>query len=220
MKKILISALFIIGSFFHLHAQDVAKAKEILGKVSAKYKKFNTIKADFKYTLEITGDKKFKETQAGTLYLKKTKFKLESADQVVISDGVTLWTYIKDAKEVQINNYSSKIMDINPTEIFTIYEKGYLCGYTGEEADKKKTMQVIELTPEDKKQSFFKVKMYINKANSEIARAKIYEKNGNIYTYEINSMVPNSKMEDSFFNWEDKAYPGVKKVDLRPKKKK
>ena len=41
-------------------------------------------------------------------------------DQVVISDGKTLWIYIKDAKEVQINNYSSKVMDVNPAEIFTM----------------------------------------------------------------------------------------------------
>ena len=219
MKKLIIT-LFILAIYgFQLQAQDIAKAKEILNKVSAKYKKFATIKADFKYKLEITGDKKFKETQSGTLYLKKTKFKLEMTDQVVISDGKTLWTYIKDGKEVQINNYSTKVMDVNPTEIFTMYEKGYLYGYTGEEVDKKRTLQVIELTPEDKKQSFFKVKLYINKANNEIVKSKIYEKNGNIYTYEINGMAPNTKMDDNFFAWDDKMYPGVKKVDLRPKKK-
>jgi len=219
MKRILITLFILSISIFEMQAQDIAKAKEILNKVSAKYKKFNTIKADFKYTLEIAGDKKFKETQKGTLYLKKKEFKLEMTDQVVICDSKTLWTYIKDGKEVQINNYTTKVMDVNPTEIFTMYEKGYLYGYTGEEADKKRTLQVIELTPEDKKQSFFKVKLYINKANDEIVRSKIYEKNGNIYTYEINSMAPNTKMDDSFFSWDDKMYPGVKKVDLRPKKK-
>jgi outer membrane lipoprotein-sorting protein len=219
MKK-LIATLFIFSvSFAIITAQDVNKAKEILSKSGAKYRKFATIKADFKYTLEIQGDKKFKETQTGTLYLKKTKFKLEMSDQVVISDGVTLWTYIKDGKEVQINNYTSKVMDVNPAEIFTMWEHGYLYGYTGEETDKKRILQVIELTPTDKKQSIFKVKLYVSKSTSEIVKAKIFEKNGNIYTYEILSMTPNSKMADSFFTWDDSKYPGVKKVDLRPKKK-
>jgi outer membrane lipoprotein-sorting protein len=219
MKKLFFTFLILTGSYFVFTAQDVDKAKQILNKVSAKYKKFSTIKADFKYTLEIQGDKKFKETQSGTLYLKKNKFKLEMMDQVVICDGVTLWTYSKEAKEVLINNYTTKAMDVNPTEIFTMWEHGYLYGYTGEETSGKKTLQVIELTPTDKKQSVFKVKMYINKANSEIVKAKIYEKNGNIYTYDITNMVPNTKFSDNFFMWDDSKYPGVKKVEMRPKKK-
>jgi len=218
MKRILIAAFLISIVSLPMHAQDVAKAKEILNKVSAKYKKFGTLKVDFKYILELQGDKKFKEQQTGTLFLKKTKFKLEMTDQVVISDGKTLWTYIKDGKEVQINNYSSKVMDVNPAEIFTMYEKGYLYGYTGDETEGKRTVHVIELTPIDKKQSFFKVKLYVNKATDDIVRSKIYDKSGNIYTYEILNQVGDSKMADTMFTWEDKKYPGVKKVDLRPKK--
>src|ERR1700722_17576088 len=111
MKKILIAALLVSFLSFKSYAQDINKAKEILNKVSAQYKKFSTLKVDFKYINEVQGDKKFREEEKGTLYLKKTKFELEMTDQVVISDGKTLWTYIKDAKEVQINNYSSKVMD-------------------------------------------------------------------------------------------------------------
>jgi outer membrane lipoprotein-sorting protein len=219
MKKLLATIFIFTLSFIAITAQDVNKAKEILSKSGARYKKFATIKADFKYTLEIQGDKKFKETQSGTLYLKKTKFKLAMTDQEVISDGVTMWTYIKDAKEVQINNYSSKVMDVNPAEIFTMWEHGYLYGYTGEVTENKKVLQEIELTPTDKKQSIFKVKLYISKVNSEIVKAKIYEKNGNIYTYEILNMAPNTKMADTFFSWDASKHPGVKVVDLRSKKK-
>jgi len=218
MKKIIIASLLVSFLSVQTQAQDVNKAKEILNKVSAQYKKYTTLKVDFKYINEVQGDKKFREEEKGTLSLKKTKFELDMTDQVVISDGKTLWTYIKDAKEVQINNYSSKVMDVNPAEIFTMYEKGYLYGYTGEEAEGKRTLQVIELTPNDKKQSFFKVKLYINKANSNIVRSKIYEKSGNIYTYEILNQVSDSKMPDTMFSWDDKKFPGVKKVDLRSKK--
>ena len=219
MKKVIITAVLAVSFLsIHANAQDVNKAKEILNKVSAQYKKFSNLKVDFKYINEVQGDKKFREEEKGTLSLKKTKFELDMTDQVVISDGKTLWTYIKDAKEVQINNYSSKVMDVNPAEIFTIYEKGYLYGYTGEETEGKRTLQVIELTPNDKKQSFFKVKLFINKANNNIVRSKIYEKSGNIYTYEILNQVADSKMPDTMFSWDPKKYPGVKTVDLRSKK--
>lgn len=52
--------------------------------------------------------------------------------QEIYCDGKTMWTYLKDANEVQISNYNPKSSDINPSEIFTVYEKGFLSKFIGE----------------------------------------------------------------------------------------
>jgi outer membrane lipoprotein-sorting protein len=206
-----------VSGFGTTQAQNAAKAKELLNKVSAKYKSYKTVKADFKYILEIQAEK-FKEEQKGTLYLKKDKFRLEMTDQTVICDSKNLWTYMKDVNEVQINNYTPATMDINPAEIFTMYEKGFLYAYTGEETINKKPVHVIELTPTDKKQSFFKVKLFIDKATNSITQSKIFEKNGNIYTFEIMNFTPNPAVEDNFFTFDTSKMPKSSVVDLRKKK--
>ena len=195
-------------------AQDVKKAKEILDKLSAKYKTYSSIKADFKYTLEIRSAKET-QVQSGTLYIKKDKFQLDMEDQVVMTDGKTMWTILKDAKEVNINKYDPKQMDFIPTEMFTMWEKGYLYGYSGDETDKAgHILQVIELTPDDKKQSYFKVKLFIDKAKSTIVKTELYEKNGNVYTYEITNFVPNFKVEEKMFSFDKALYPGYTVVNL------
>jgi outer membrane lipoprotein-sorting protein len=215
IKKILMMVLLMVyGATAGVQAQDVAKAKEILNKVSAKYKGYKTVKADFKYTLEIQAQK-FKEEQKGTLYLKGGKFRLDMGNQTVISDGKTMWTYLKESNEVQINNFDSKALGINPAEIFTMYEKGFLYAYMGDQTVNGKSCYAIELTPTDKKQTYFKIKMYVDKKTNNIVQSKIMEKNGNIYTYDITTFTPNVELAETFFTFDKTKYPKVSVVDLR-----
>jgi outer membrane lipoprotein-sorting protein len=213
MRRILFAALLLMAGSAQVQAQNVAKAKEILNKVSAKYRSYKTIKADFTYTMDDKADK-IKDEQKGTLFLKGKKFRLDLNGQQVLCDGSTLWTYVKENNEVSINNYTTKVMDIDPTQMFTMYEKGFLYAYMGEETVKGKSYSLIELTPTDKKQSFFKVKLYIDKSNN-IFRSMIYDKSGTIYTYEINNLVTNAAMDDKSFVFDKTKYPKVSVVDLR-----
>ena len=57
MKRIFIAVFLMIVGLVSAEAQNTAKAKEILNKVSKKYKSYSNIKADFKFTLEIQAEK-------------------------------------------------------------------------------------------------------------------------------------------------------------------
>ena len=57
--------------------------------------------------------------------LKGDKYKLEIAGQEIICNGNTLWTFIKDAEEVQVNEPEYEEGSINPANIFTVYENGF-----------------------------------------------------------------------------------------------
>ena len=216
--------LFLATPVLFAQAQDQAKAKEILNKVSAKYKSYNTFKADFTYTLEMQADN-VKETQKGSLNVRrdkepgKEKFRLELGDMLLISDGKTFWSYQKETNEVTISNYDPKDLGFNPADIFTIYEKGYLSAYMGDETVNGKSCNIVELTPQDKKQNVFKVKLYTDKKTNEIVRSKIFEKSGNIYTIDINGFNPNIKTADTDFTFDTSKYKGVTVVDTRTKKK-
>ena len=209
MRRILYILFLLPFVFQTVNAQNTAKGKEILSAMSKKYKNYGSIKADFKYILEVQADK-FKEEQKGSFSLKGQKFRLEMDDQSIMCDGKLTWTYLKDANEVQINKFDPKSMNISPTEIFTMYEKGYLYAYTGDEG----TYEVVELTPNDKKVNYFKVKLYIDKVKKIIAKARIFEKNGNIFTYEILNQVPNAPMPDNLFVFDKTKYPKVTVTDL------
>ena len=78
-----------------------------------------------------------------------------------------------------------------------------------------KTIQEIEMTPTDKNKAFHKVYVYVHKEAQAIYSASILEKNGNKYTYTVNSINGNATVNDNQFVFEKAKYPGVEEVDLR-----
>ena len=216
MKKYILSALVVVGSVVSVLAQTDAKAKQILNEVSKKYRSYDVIKTDFTFTLD-NPQAKIKETQSGTLYAKakSNKYKVVMKAQDLISDGKTQWTYLKNEKEVQVSDVDDSPTAINPAKIFTIYEKGFKYAYTGDVKVGGKTQHVIDLSPLDAKRSFFKVRLNIDKASSQISNAVIFDKNGNKYTYTIKAFAPNVKVPESAFAFDAKKFPGVSVEDLR-----
>ncbi|MEQ7801253.1 outer membrane lipoprotein carrier protein LolA [Pedobacter sp. ASV1-7] len=216
MKRLMLLLVIAIGFISAVNAQTDAKAKTILNEVSKKYRSYNIVKADFSLLIE-SKQTNSKDTQQGTLYVKANanKYKVSMTGQEMTSDGKTLWTYLKEEKEVQVTDVNTSDEALNPAKIFTIYEKGFKYLYTGDKKVGAKVYQIIDLTPTDINKSYFKIRLTIDKAAKQIASALIFEKNGNKYTYDVKSFVANAKVPESIFTFDAKKFPGVEVVDLR-----
>ena len=218
MKKvipILASTVFILFSGIStVSAQTDAKAQEILKGVSAKYKSYSSLEADFTLTLDNPSEN-IKDTQKGNVVLKGNKYKVEIGGQTIVSDGKNVWTYLKDANEVQITEASTDKDAITPTNIFTVYEKGFKSKFIEEKTINGKAMQIIELVPDDSKKPFFKVQLTIDKADKMIQSAKLFDRNGNHYIYTMTNIKPNTVTNESMFTFNTAKYPKIEVVDLR-----
>jgi outer membrane lipoprotein-sorting protein len=191
------------------------KAQEILNGVSSRYKTYKSVKANFTITVSNPKDKS-KTVEKGTLYLKGSKYKLDVAGQEVISDGKTRWTYVKDANEVQIDVQRTDENGITPTNIFTMYEKGWNSRFMGETKEGIRTLLQIELVPVDpKKKNIFKVKLSINKADKSIISAVMYDKNGSTQSITVDKFLPDGASEESIYVFSAGKYPGAEVIDLR-----
>lgn len=219
MKKLAIYILFATISINFAFAQKAteqdAKAKAILKQVSAKYRTYNAIKTDFTFVLDVPQTPK--QTQSGTLLsaTKTGKYKVTMTDQDIITDGKTQWTYLKKDKEVQVNNAGTGEGEMNPAQLFTMYEKGYKYVYTGDQKVNGKLCQVIDLSPVDDKNTFFKIRLMIDKVKAQIYSAILFDKNGSHYSYTLNNFIPNPKVGDADFTFDKAKYPGVHVEDLR-----
>jgi len=219
MRKRLVLMMAVSCIAFFVSAQTEskdAKAKAILAQVSKKYRSYDVVKTEFTFVLD-NQQAKIKETQQGILFVKANanKYKVEMTGQDLISDGKSQWTYLKDDKEVQVSDIDNSEDAINPAKIFTIYEKGFKYLYTGETRSGGKVYQMIDLSPNDTKRSFFKIRLSIDKVAKQIANVVIFDKNGNKYTYHIKTFTPNVKVPETTFAFDAKKYPGVEVVDLR-----
>jgi outer membrane lipoprotein-sorting protein len=224
MNKLFIFSLIITLTANLAFAQKDADAKKILNQVSAKYRSYDVVKADFTFTVE-NPQTDTKDSQTGTLVSKSkvNKYKMTiyspgdkaAVDQEIISDGKSQWTYLKKDKEVQLSDVDKSGESLNPAQIFTIYEHGYKYVFTGTEKIGGRLYQTIDLTPEDSKKTFFKVRLTIDKLKKQIYSALIFDKNGSRYNYVIKSFTPNVNVPESTFAFDKKDHPGVEVVDLR-----
>lgn len=226
MKKIILYTVILITVVNSAFAQKDAQAKVILNQVSQKYRSYDAVKTDFVFTLN-NQQAGIKDTQTGSLIArsKANKFKVTiyspestakaTVAQEIISDGKTQWTYLKKDNEVQVSNVDHGGEGLNPAQIFTIYEHGYKYIYNGDTKIAGKAYQEVDLTPEDDKKSYFKIRLLIDKAKKQIYSALIFDKNGNRYSYTIKSFTPNVKVPESTFSFDPKAHKGVEVVDLR-----
>ncbi len=212
MKKLSLILIAILA-FSGINAQVRDKqAEEILDAVSKKMQAFKTMRIEFTYIMENT-DENIKESKQGSIYIEGDKYRLYIADQLIISDGKTLWTYFKDGNEVQIN-------DVDPTDentpmkMLTAYNENYRAKLIKEMPKGGKTIQIIDLTP-NKTQSFFKIRLEIDKSTKILSSSTIYDKSGSTFSYIVEKFHENPNIHQSRFSFNNADYPGVIVTDMR-----
>lgn len=213
MKKL----FFVVLSAFIAHvsfAQYDAHALETLEAMSKKYRAFTSFEANITSTMtnEVEG---IKDEFKSKITVKGDKFRLVTPEQEIINNGVTVWTYLPSAKEVNIDNYTESSEDINPSKIYEIYKKGFKYLYLADKTEGGVLCEEIDLVPEKKDAQFFKIKMIIGKKDKSIQSWTMFDKSGNKYKYTISKFTPNVAVADSFFTFDTKKYPGVEVIDLR-----
>ena len=219
IRKLLFS--IIILSSFTAIAQTNSRvksdpfAKKVLNAVSAKFKGYKSASANFSLKIENTSGELI-GTETGSVQMKGDKYRILTADRQIFSDGKTIWAYEIADREVQVTNYDPKSDVMTPQKMFTnFYDDDYLYKLNDDVKVGKKTYTQVELTPIDKTNLFFKLLVDIDKATNNIAALKVFEKNGNRYTYTVTSFESNGSLSDSLFVFDTKNYPNVEVVDLR-----
>ncbi len=213
MKKLLFAILLTFAGTIS-YAQYDPKALEILEAMSKKYKSITAFEANL--TSGMTNDSEgIKEEFKGKITVKGDMFRLLLDDQEIINNGTTVWTYLPSAKEVNVDNFDPGSDEVNPTKIFDMYKKGFKYLYLADKTEGGVVCEEVDLVPEKKDAQYFKIKMMIVKKDKSIQSWTMFDKSGNRYKYTITKFVPNVKVDDDFFTFDPKKYPGIEVIDLR-----
>ncbi|QNH60948.1 LolA family protein [Hymenobacter sediminicola] len=214
MKKYLALLALSVSFMSAASAQQDPKAGKILDQMSAKYQAMKAFRANFTQTLENDATK-VKENLSGDILVSGQKFRLKISGQEVINNGQTVWTYMKSENEVNISDFEADEQEISPSQIYTLYKKGYKYSYVQEAKEGGEAVDVIELSPEDRNNPVFKVRLKVSKVDKSVKSWQMFKKNGNRYTFKINKFTPNVPVDATTFNFDKAKYKGVKVIDLR-----
>lgn len=189
------------------------QAEAIIEEITSKTQSYASVEVEFTFTYEdpSSGDE---VSEPGKLLISGDKYILVIEGQKVICDGKTMWTYIEDAWEVQINSIEDDDDAITPSKLLTTYNDDYKAKLEKEFKRDGINYQRIELKPEEGKK-WVKLDVVVNADKKEISEITIHDKNGGKIHYKIDKFTPEVPVKDEDFVFKPEDHPDVEVVDMR-----
>ncbi len=206
---ILFICFFLAGSAF---ASGTPTASEIVKNMQRNYDETNDAVVHFTQTVFLPFSK-LSKTIKGTLYLKKgNKYKIETDDNVIVTDGKTTWTYMPASKQVVIDNYRDDKNTINPDKfLLNVPSDYYVVLLTAKQTDQD-TTYTLRLTPKSDNSFVRSIKIVVT-GSWTVSSAELSDMNDNQYTYKVDDLKINPGLADSEFKFSPPKDAQV--VDLR-----
>jgi len=217
MRKVELVVFFLFSVFIVFAQQKDEKAKSILGKVTEKTQSFNSIECSFSYVMD-NKSADIHEINKGTILMEGEKYYLKIPDMglEVYRSEKTVWNYMSDANEVTVNNTEDSSDALDPSTLFSFYNKGFIYRFNGEKNKNGKSFYVIDLTPEKgNDMACTEIRLFIDKNEMLVKEAVMKNEDDNIYTITISDMKTNVFVKEGIFIFDAKKHPGAEVVDMR-----
>ncbi len=188
--------------------------KNIIKKVQKKYSDIENFKANFQKveTFRLTGSKGVTQ---GTLYVKGgKKYRCETENQLIISDGKTVWTFNRINNQVLIDKVRKNSGVLLPRDILFKYPKTHYATLLGQEKINGEKVYIVKLDPKEDVHGYFSsVKIWVQDHSWHIIKIEITDLNGNKSIFNLSKIDLKSKLSDDLFRF--KPSPGMNVVDMR-----
>jgi outer membrane lipoprotein-sorting protein len=216
MKKLSFAIVLTCFTGFALFSQTTPQAEDLVKSFSEKMQSYQSIKADFKFTLENLQEG-FSDTHKGNLVFKEKKYFLDLMEMEVYFDGSTKWQFIPKANEVTISGPSKVEGGFleDPTQIFRNYEKDFKSKLIADRVEKGVGIYEIELLPLNLNATYKSIKVVLKKQNLNPVSIKYFGKDGVNYIIDVNNFKTNIPIKDDQFVFNPSKHKGIVIVDMR-----
>ena len=211
MKKFSFSLVLLIIFLFSSAALAIT-SEELATKVEEKYRSIKDLSMNFTKTLESEIFETQKETK-GQMYLKNPeKFRIETKDEIIVTDGKFLWTYSEQNEQVIKSRLDRSKNIFKPNQYLSNFRKEYKAELTGEEKINKTKCYKLVLTPKKEDPFITKMIIWIDKKSLLAKKLEYKDSNDNQITLVFDKIKINKGIKDSKFVFE--APEGVEELDL------
>ncbi|MFQ5445433.1 MAG: outer membrane lipoprotein carrier protein LolA [Saprospiraceae bacterium] len=223
MQKLLLPILLLLTTHVafaqNFTSQDDSdpQARKVLEKMRQKYETYPVMKVDFTLTIEIPEQPV--ESPKCVLVQQGEKYRLNVNDRTIVSDGKSVWLYIPEIKEVQINDVDEDVEEgtiISPKGLLRVYEwKNFVYVLNNEFAENGRVIQQIEFKPMSRDSDFSKIRLTLDKKTLDVVRIKSFSKDGSRFTLTVDKLSSGGTVAPSTFTFSKSECPDCRFVDLR-----
>lgn len=204
--KNIIACLFLLFAAQAVSAQNNAEAFVRL--LVNQMKSHKNVEMDFTYQTSPDG-KNFSDSEKGHAWLQGQAYKIEMAEQQIISDGQTIWTYLVDDEEVMVSN-ASEGEDNTPLKLLTALDESYVATLTGVDAQGVASIELANPNGQYKR-----VSLKVDTKKADLKSADIYMEDGSKVAITVEAMKYDQKLDEKFFTFDTKKHPKVDVIDMR-----
>ena len=204
-----------IGQQSEMEKSD-ADALDILEKIKSDFESQNNHLIDFELLIEYPAEPAQK--QVGQLLQKGDMFELTLDNRKVISDNKTVWLYLIEDNELQINDadFGDDGEYMSPNTIFRLYQSDdFIFAINNRSIEEGQAITQIECKPTDPDSEYSKMRLTVADAGHEVKRFKIFAKDGSRFTMTLLSHKKNIALKAGAFTFNTADYPGIIVEDLR-----
>jgi outer membrane lipoprotein-sorting protein len=196
---IIIVSLFL---FQTVQAQKDPQAKALLDQIGVKVKQAKGILASIQL---ISKNNKGKAlgTKSINLKMKGDKYLLKQGAVEIVCDGANIYNF-DGANSISKSSVAESDQTLSPQKLLSgNYDKDFNFKLLNQDASKA----TIELFPIDKRKSFQKVTLILDKVKSALSSASILDKSNNITDVKVVSINYGVSLEDKLFLFNRAKYP-------------
>jgi chaperone LolA len=210
-RGITVIVLAIVASWSLCAAGETAQ--DILEKVRKKYDSISDAELKFsqKTKFELS---RIQQNVKGTLFLKKTnKYRVETDDQTIVTNGETVWSYTMSNKQVLIDHFKMDENAMSPERVLAGAPKDFTSTLLGTEKLGKAEVVVLRLVPTNDQSLVKTMKLWVDNSTWLIKKVEIADVNGKQTEYMVTEVKTNMGLQDSCFIYQ--VPEGTEVVDLR-----
>ena len=200
MKTFFLSVLTLLT--LSVSAQKDAVAKQLLDLVGAKVKASKGILVNITLTSKNNKGKTLGAKQIA-LQMKGDKYLLKEGKMEILCDGVNIYNF-DGVNSISKSSVADADQTLSPQKLLSgNYDKDFNFKLLSQDNAKA----TIELYPIDKRKSFQKVTLVINKQQSALSSALILDKSNNMTDVKVGSINYAASLNDKIFLFNRAKYP-------------
>ena len=196
-------------------AQDISPT-EVLENVQKKYTSLSDASAKFAEKVSFKYAK-IEQSFTGTVKMKKgNRYRIESQQQTLVTDGKTVWLYTPASKQVLIDAYKNDPNTFSPDRMLLGLPKNFQATLLNEDAASVGATYVLKLAPKANTEStrlFKSLKVWVLEKDWSIRKLEYIDLNETRTVYTLSAMQFDAGVADDAFKFAVPANCAV--VDLR-----
>ena len=198
----LLYLLFAFLPVINLTAQKDNQAKTILDQIGTKVKGAKGVLASIQLVSKNSKGKAL-GTKTINLKMKGDKYVLKQGSTEILCDGANIYNF-DGVNTISKSNVSESDQALSPQKLLSgSYDKDFNFSLLSQNANKA----TIELYPIDKRKSFQKVTLIIDKLKSALSNASILDKSNNTTDVKVLSISYTAQLADNLFIFNRAKYP-------------